>query len=180
MSNISVNTTTNDAGAAPPAYASDLVAQVDDALRSLDDLTSAQLTTKFGELYGYHPPIRDRRWKHRRCAFAVQRQIYGEDLSDHAKEKLREIQRLLGIDLASVGPTVRSKVSRPSRHDHLQPGTALERRWRDQTIRVLVRQDGFEWDGRIFKSLSAIAKAVTKQHWNGNLWFGLVSRSRKQ
>ena len=57
------------------------------------------------------------------------------------------------------------------------PGTRFVREWRGQTISVLALDDGtFEWEGRIYRSLSQIAKEVTGTHWSGPRFFGLVNR----
>ena len=55
-----------------------------------------------------------------------------------------------------------------------KPGVVLSRRYHGQEIRVTVVEDGFEWNGRRFKSLSALAREVTGQRWNGLLFFGLT------
>ncbi len=58
-------------------------------------------------------------------------------------------------------------------------GTVLVRDWHGQQIRVTVIADGYELNGRTFRSLSAIARHVTQTRWNGRLWFGLApTRSR--
>jgi len=43
---------------------------------------------------------------------------------------------------------------------------------------VEVLEDGFEWDGVVYRSLSAVAKAVTGSRWSGHLFFGLKKRKR--
>jgi hypothetical protein len=53
------------------------------------------------------------------------------------------------------------------------PGTVLTREWNGQHHRVMVLDDGFAWDGRTFRSLSEIAKAITGTKWNGPRFFGL-------
>ncbi len=54
------------------------------------------------------------------------------------------------------------------------PGTVLTRRYRGQAYHVVVRGDGFEYDGQVFRSLSAIAKLITGSHWNGLLFFQIA------
>ena len=54
------------------------------------------------------------------------------------------------------------------------PGTVLTRVYRGQAYHVVVHEDGFEYDGQIFRSLSAIAKLITGSHWNGLLFFKLA------
>ncbi len=54
------------------------------------------------------------------------------------------------------------------------PGTVLTREYRGQTLRVTILDRGFEYDGKVYRSLTAIAQAVTGTHWNGLAFFGLV------
>ena len=61
----------------------------------------------------------------------------------------------------------------------LTPGTRLVRDWRGVGHTVIVRDDGFEYDGKHWKSLTAIAKAITGNQWNGPLFFGLAERKKK-
>lgn len=61
----------------------------------------------------------------------------------------------------------------------LTPGTRLVRDWRGQAHTVIVLNDGFEYDGKHWKSLTAIAKAITGNQWNGPLFFGLAERKKK-
>ena len=61
----------------------------------------------------------------------------------------------------------------------LTPGTRLVRDWRGQGHTVIVLEDGFEYDGKHWKSLTAIAKAITGNQWNGPLFFGLAERKKK-
>jgi hypothetical protein len=56
------------------------------------------------------------------------------------------------------------------------PGTYLQRLYKGRTIQVLVQTDGFVYDGQLFASLSAVAKAVTGSHCNGFWFFGLTRR----
>ena len=55
----------------------------------------------------------------------------------------------------------------------LKPGTRLVRQWQGRTISVLVEQDGFVWQDRTYRSLSAIARAVTGTAWSGPRFFGI-------
>ena len=54
------------------------------------------------------------------------------------------------------------------------PGTVLTREYKGQLLKVTVRDDGFEYDGETYRSLSAIAKEITGSHWNGYHFFGLT------
>ncbi len=55
----------------------------------------------------------------------------------------------------------------------------LTRQYHGREIRVLTLDDGFEWNGQHFGSLSAVARAITGAKWNGRLFFNLTTRKRK-
>ena len=61
----------------------------------------------------------------------------------------------------------------------LTPGTRLVRDWHGVGHTVTVLADSFEYDGQHWKSLTAVAKAITGAHWNGPLFFGLAERKAK-
>jgi hypothetical protein len=56
---------------------------------------------------------------------------------------------------------------------HLRPGTRLYRSWRGTTHEVLVLEDGYNWKGRTYASLSEVARAITGTRWSGPRFFGL-------
>jgi hypothetical protein len=59
----------------------------------------------------------------------------------------------------------------------LKTGTTLVRQWRGHTHTVLVREDGFEYEGRHYRSLTVIAERITGAHWSGPRFFGLTKRA---
>jgi Protein of unknown function (DUF2924) len=59
----------------------------------------------------------------------------------------------------------------------LRTGTTLVRQWRGHTHTVLVREDGFEYEGRHYRSLTVIAERITGAHWSGPRFFGLTKRA---
>jgi hypothetical protein len=66
--------------------------------------------------------------------------------------------------------------SRPRARTSLPPGSRLVREWNGQTITVEVRDAGFVWNDRTYRSLSEIARKVTGAHWSGPRFFGLNRR----
>jgi hypothetical protein len=56
-------------------------------------------------------------------------------------------------------------------------GTMLVRQWRGHTHTVLVREDGFEYEGQHHRSLTVIAERITGAHWSGPRFFGLTKRA---
>jgi hypothetical protein len=59
----------------------------------------------------------------------------------------------------------------------LKAGTTLVRQWRGHTHTVLVHNDGFEHEGQLYRSLTAIADRITETHWSGPRFFGLTKRA---
>ena len=59
-----------------------------------------------------------------------------------------------------------------------KPGALIRRAYKGREIVVRVLQTGFEYEGERHRSLSAIAKKITSAHWNGLLFFGLVSQKK--
>jgi hypothetical protein len=56
----------------------------------------------------------------------------------------------------------------------LKPGARLVREWHGRTHTVTVTEDGFEYAGTSYSSLTKIAKQITDTHWSGPRFFGLV------
>ena len=61
----------------------------------------------------------------------------------------------------------------PDDGPNLRPGARLVREWRGRTHTIQVTEDGFEYDGKPYSSLSKIAHAITGAHWSGPRFFGL-------
>jgi len=61
----------------------------------------------------------------------------------------------------------------------LTSGTRLVRDWHGVGHTVIVVADGFEYDGQHWKTLTAVARAITGTHWNGPRFFGLTQRTKK-
>ena len=160
-------------------------------IQALRRMTVAELRVRWVEIYGSEPRSRNKDYLWRRLAWKVQEQAYG-GLSEAARARLAELASEVSLDGLRVRPpkgfdpnalaeAAEEPISaRPVRDPRLpRPGTVLIRPYRGRDLRVLVLEDGFEWDGRRFSSLSETAKAITGQHWNGRLFFALTARSRK-
>ena len=68
----------------------------------------------------------------------------------------------------------------PRRAVRLQPGTRLLRDWHGQRHEVVVLEEGSQYDGKTFRSLSAVARAITGSYWSGNRYFGLTQPKRQR
>jgi Protein of unknown function (DUF2924) len=73
----------------------------------------------------------------------------------------------------------RSPLAEPVR-TRLKAGTVLVREWHGVTHRVTVLDDGFDFDGERFRSLSEMARKITGVRWSGPLFFGLKSSAKEQ
>lgn len=143
-------------------------------IRELQNLAPAQLADRYSALFGRAPRNRNRAWLFRQVAWRLQERELG-GFPERARTRLEEL--IAQVELPIAAPTSRPKPA-PARTDANTPtvGTVLTRRWHDQDIRVAVREDGYEWNGVLYKSLSAVAKAITGAAWNGRLFFGLTTR----
>ena len=95
-------------------------------------------------------------------AYRLQEQKFG-GLSRSTRSLLRQV-----VARASNGAATKPMPRK------LTPGTRLVRDWHGVGHTVTVLDGGFEYDGRKWKSLTAIAKAITGTHWNGPRFFGLT------
>ena len=85
----------------------------------------------------------------------------------------------IGPPLGAADRTVTTVLPRKPNPDAPPIGSTLTRVWRGQQIIVHVRDNGYEHDGVLYRSLTAVAETITGSHWNGRLFFGLVDRRRK-
>lgn len=64
-----------------------------------------------------------------------------------------------------------------ARIERLKPGAKLVREWQGESHRITVLEEGFEWRGERWRSLSVIAREITGAHWSGPRFFGLNASS---
>jgi hypothetical protein len=134
-------------------------------LKQLDELNGmsmAQLRKRWADLMGTDPGRLGRQYLMRRLAYRVQELAYG-GLSPQARKRLEAVAD--GKAKNADSP----KSNRPT----LATGTRLLREWHGDRYEVVVELDGFRYDGKLYRSLTAVAKAITGQHTSGNLFFGI-------
>jgi hypothetical protein len=119
------------------------------------------------ELFGREPPPYNRRFLETRLAYRVQELAFGG-------LKPETVERLEALAAQVEGKAV------PGRQLSERPiaGTRLIREWKGVEHCVTVRDADFEYQGRPYKSLSAIARAITGTRGNGLIFFGLKSQGR--
>jgi hypothetical protein len=132
-------------------------------MRRLPDLSLNELRVRWKALFGNPAPLSlRRRFLARAVAYQMQVETYG-GLSASTQKRLQAIAagvRQGSLDVAGIARTIR-------------PGAQMLRQWKDQTHTVTALGDGFEWNGKTYKSLSAVAKEITGTNWNGYVFFGI-------
>jgi hypothetical protein len=145
-------------------------------IAALDALTVVELRERYTELSGEQCYSRNKQHLRRRCAWLIQAREYG-GLSELARQRAHEIARLSDIRLTPPKP--KAQKIETKRDPRLPaPGAILTRTYKGHDITVTVLADGFECDGETFRSLSAVAKAISGTHTNGYTWFGLAEKPR--
>ena len=133
-------------------------------LAELEDMDVEALRVLWRTLYRHPAPRFFRReLLVRGLAYQIQAKAYG-DLSPKTHRKLMKIAADHEAGKGTAPASARRK---------LRPGTRLVRAWQGVTHTVNVLEDGYEWAGTKYRSLSAIAKAISGTSWNGYNFFGL-------
>lgn len=138
-------------------------------LTALKTAPVADLKRKWRDLFDREPPPYNRRFLESRLAYRIQELAYG-GLGEAAVERLDAI-----ADELEGKPSKRRHMAAAARPI---AGTRLLREWKGREHCVTVRKDDFEYQGRPYKSLSAIARQITGTRWNGPVFFGLKSQVR--
>jgi hypothetical protein len=137
----------------------------------------AQIRARYRELFQEEPRSKHREHLVRRLAWRLQAISQG-GLSEAALRRAAEIAH--EADLRVLAPREFRNGRARARWDRRipRPGTLLKRDYRGESIAVTVLADGFEYQGRHYGSLSAIATQVTGTRWNGLAFFGLTRTRR--
>jgi len=160
-------------------------------VEALGHMSSPELREKYQEVFGEEPRSRHKDFLRKRIAWRIQANTEGglserarrraEEIANDADLRLRAPKRTLKkLDSGSVGST--AVHSFKTNHDRRlpMPGAVITRVYKGRKIMVTVLDDGFEYEGEGFRSLTAIAKAITGSHWNGYDFFGLRGSGGKR
>jgi hypothetical protein len=145
---------------------------------ALERLSVGQLRQRFAELFGETTKASNRTWLVKRIVWRMQALAEG-DLSERARRRAAELARDADLRLnpppskANTTPPPPEPVGIPAPVDQRlpPPGTILTRPYKGQLVQVQVLTEGFAYGGRVYASLSAVAKAITGSHTNGFLFF---------
>ena len=127
----------------------------------LKEKTTPELREAWRELFGGEPPPFNRRYLEDRIAYQLQMLTHG-GLSPAARAKLDRL-----VDELDPKTSRRRMQGRPI------AGTQLRREWQGVEHVVTVREHDFEYQGRPYRSLSSVARAIAGTRWNGWTFFGL-------
>ena len=138
-------------------------------LAALKTTSTPDLKAQWRDLFDSPPPPFNRRYLESRLAYRIQELAYGG-------LKPETVKRLEALGEQLDGGNITKRRIRAD----LMPivGTRLIREWQGVEQIVTVTSDGFDWQGRPYKSLSAIARAITGTRWNGWVFFGLKNHRR--
>lgn len=139
---------------------SELETRIEAEVAQLQTLDLGGLRAVWRERYGPPPKLRSPQLLRLNLAWRIQAEAFG-GLNAETKRRLRR-----GGAGASAA-------------DRLQPGVRLIREWKGVPHEVVVEEGGFRYDGRLWKSLSEIARHISGARWNGPRFFGLrVEKAR--
>lgn len=133
-------------------------------IAALETMPTAELKAMWRELYNGEPPAFNRQYLVSRLAYRIQELAYG-GLSETTEGRLDAIAE--DRQCAGRGTARKRTADRPV------AGTRFIREWKGVEHVVTATDTGFEYQGRPFKSLSAVARAITGTRWNGLVFFGL-------
>ncbi|MCC7292275.1 MAG: DUF2924 domain-containing protein [Phycisphaerales bacterium] len=154
---------------------------------ALERMTVGELQQKYVETFGEPVRSRHRQYLIRRIAWRLQANAEG-GLSERALRRAEELANLADVRVtpprAPRSPAIRLTDMSDSRDgrrtaDRRLPtvGAAITRAYRGQKVSITVLPDGFEFEGERYRSLTAVAKAITGSHINGFRFFGLEAKS---
>jgi hypothetical protein len=152
-------------------------------LATLQRLTVPQLRTRYAEVFGEYASTNNRTWLVRRIAWRLQSLVEG-DLSERARRRAAELACDADLRMSPPRQTLAAAQQERTYTARLEsrpdgrlppPGTVITRIYKGRTLRVKVLAQGFEFEGEVYRSLSAVAKVVTGSHCNGFHFFRLIS-----
>jgi hypothetical protein len=160
---------------------------IEKEVAKLEKMSVNELRERFEEVCGEATIGRNRVWLIRRIAWRLQANELG-GLSERALARARELAkdadlrvtapRAKRIDPTPPAQTVATTLAVSGENRLPPPGTLITREYKGRTLRVKVLPQGFEFEGEVYKSLSAVAKHITGLHCNGYLFFRLIGGAK--
>lgn len=159
------------------------------SIKALESLSAKELRGKYAEVFGEPSRSNNRQWLYRRVAYRLQILAEG-DLSERGHSRAYELARdadlrvrpPLGFQMwssAEGAPTVTKPLNFKKNPRIPAAGTVITRVYQGKTHHVTVLPSGFEYEGHSYKTLTAVAQAITGSHWNGFAFFNLTTHREK-
>ena len=153
---------------------------------TLERLSVGQLRQRFADLFGEATKASNRTWLVKRILWRMQALAEG-DLSERARRRAAELARDADLRLnppqrkanTTTLPPEDVRIPAPVDRRLPPPGTILTRPYKGQHVQVQVLTEGFAYAGRVYSSLSAVAKAITGSHSNGFLFFRNILNNKE-
>lgn len=145
-------------------------------IEGLSRMPHDELKKLWNTLYGHEPPTYNRTYIVNRLAYRIQEFTFG-GLSETARDRMRQILVEHGYDKNGIKIQTNKSKRRRATDDMPILGTRLIREWQGVQHEVIIVQNGVEYKGKRYRSLSAVARLITGSSWNGRLFFGIESRS---
>jgi DUF2924 family protein len=148
-------------------------AKLTEEIAALAKLSGPALRARYAELFGDATRVGNRAWLVRRIAWRLQATAEG-GLSERARRRAAELANEADLRLNPPAAKAKAPLLLYRAHPRLPaPGQVLTRPYKGRNIQVTVREQGFEHEGVLHPSLSAVAKVITGSHCNGYLFFRL-------
>jgi len=146
----------------------------------LSQMTVVELRERHVEVVGEECRSRHKDFLRKRILWRLQANASG-GLSERARQRAEELANDADLRLTPPRPrtaddgthAVTGTVGKSREPVGPLPGTLLRREYKGRNVQVMVLDKGFEFEGKVYRSLTAIAEAVTGAHWNGMAFFGL-------
>jgi Protein of unknown function (DUF2924) len=152
----------------------------------LEATSVAELRAKYAQVFGEETRAGNKTWLVRRIIWRLQALAEG-DLSERARKRAAELANDADLRLTLPKSTSAVSSNKPSAPSSQQPdnrlppaGQTLRRLYKGRMVHVRILPKGFEFDGTVYQSLSAVAKAITGSHTNGFLFFRLLEQGDSQ
>ena len=144
-------------------------------IMELKENSLGELKARYQELFSQEPTSNNTVFLWRKIAYRIQELEHG-GLSTETESRITDlIERYNPVNnktLRPEGDTPRKDFTSYDRRLPV-PGTVITKEYKGKSLAVKVLAKGFEFNGKTYKSLTAIAKEVTGAHWNGYLFFKL-------
>ena len=133
-------------------------------ITKLQSQTEKELRKVWYSMFDREPEIMSRKYMIAKLAYRIQELAYG-GLDAETENKIK----------ACAKATTREKTTTAKKSHKFSPmiGTKITKKYNDQMIEIMVVNNGFAYDGEVYKSLSAIATKITGTKWNGLKFFGV-------